>query len=145
MVSVTKYVDIVLALVSYLQFFTGYALTAQQLQLAHIWLRNRQPVSLRRSIVPIALIPGMLAYYSQDPGISVLNLYLIFIMTLMSSILTYRLSPFHPLAQYPGPLLCKTSKLWGAHIAYRGELHHYHRMLHAQYGPIVRVGKRRCD
>ncbi len=48
MVSV-KYVDIVLALVSYLQFSTGYALTVQELQLAHIWLRNRQPVSLRRS------------------------------------------------------------------------------------------------
>ncbi len=92
MVSV-KYVDIVLALVSYFQFSTGYALTVQELQLAHIWLRNRQPVSLRRSIVPIGMIPGMLAYYSQDPRVSVLNLYFIFIMTLMSSILTYRLSP----------------------------------------------------
>lgn len=91
----------------------------------------------------MGLIPCILAYCSEDPGVSVLNLYSIFVLTLLSSIFTYRVSPFHPLAQYPGPLLCKASKLWTAYIAYRGKLHHYHRMLHVQYGPIVRVGKRR--
>ncbi|KAF8182934.1 cytochrome P450 [Pholiota molesta] len=108
----------------------------------HVWLRNYQPKSLRRLLAPIALIPGVLSIY-YDGSISLrssLYSYSIFILTLLSSIIAYRTSPFHPLSQYPGPAICKISKLWTAFIAYRGRGHQYHQALHAIYGPIVRVG-----
>ncbi|KAH0838343.1 high nitrogen upregulated cytochrome P450 monooxygenase 2 [Lanmaoa asiatica] len=56
------------------------------------------------------------------------------------SILVYRLSPFHPLAKYPGPIMCKISQLWAVVIYSRGKAHQYRKLLHDQYGPIVRIG-----
>lgn len=56
------------------------------------------------------------------------------------SIVVYRLSPFHPLAKYPGPIACKISQLWAVLIYSRGKAHHYRKLLHDQYGPIVRIG-----
>jgi hypothetical protein len=53
----------------------------------------------------------------------------------------YRLSPFHPLAKYPGPVIAKTSKLWAAYVCARGDLHRYYKNLHNRYGDVVRVGK----
>ncbi|KAI0028043.1 high nitrogen upregulated cytochrome P450 monooxygenase 2 [Vararia minispora EC-137] len=52
----------------------------------------------------------------------------------------YRLSPFHPLAQYPGPVLPRITKWYSAYICHRGDLHHWYRELHNQYGDVVRVG-----
>lgn len=54
---------------------------------------------------------------------------------------TYRISPFHPLARYPGPFLAQISKLWAAWITAKdGNLHRIIRELHAEYGDVVRVG-----
>lgn len=66
---------------------------------------------------------------------------LFFSFSLGSLIVCYRLSPFHPLAEYPGPLICKATKLWGAWVALRGDSHWYVKDLHKRYGPIVRIGK----
>ena len=52
----------------------------------------------------------------------------------------YRLSPFHPLARFPGPAHMKLSKLWMSYLTYRGDGHEYIRALHGQYGDVVRVG-----
>ncbi|CAA7267082.1 unnamed protein product [Cyclocybe aegerita] len=58
-----------------------------------------------------------------------------------SSILLYRVSPWHPLAKYPGPLLCKLSKFYLAFkVARGGKQHIYYKSLHEKYGDIVRVG-----
>ncbi|KIJ45855.1 hypothetical protein M422DRAFT_226922 [Sphaerobolus stellatus SS14] len=64
----------------------------------------------------------------------------VFTVALLASIVAYRLSPFHPLSKYPGPYICKISKIWTAWIAVEGKLHLYHQDLHRRYGPIVRVG-----
>lgn len=56
-------------------------------------------------------------------------------------IVVYRLSPFHPLAKYPGPLRCKISKGWMAYVAARGDMHRYVNGLHVQYGDAVRIGE----
>ena len=53
----------------------------------------------------------------------------------------YRLSPFHPLAKYPGPAIAKTSKLWAAYVCARGDLHRYYKSSHDRYGDVVRVGR----
>ncbi|KAI8969790.1 high nitrogen upregulated cytochrome P450 monooxygenase 2 [Trametes punicea] len=63
-----------------------------------------------------------------------------FISTMLVSITIYRLSPFHPLARYPGPLGCKLSKFWLAFIASRGNQHLYLKSLHERYGDVVRIG-----
>ncbi|TFK75098.1 cytochrome P450 [Pluteus cervinus] len=60
--------------------------------------------------------------------------------TLLSSVVAYRLSPWHPLAQYPGPLGCKVTKFWCALIALGGKQHVYYSELHKRYGDVVRVG-----
>lgn len=54
---------------------------------------------------------------------------------------SYRLSPLHPLAKYPGPVIAKTSKWWGAYFGVRGDLHLYYKSLHDRYGDVVRVGE----
>ncbi|KAF8258325.1 cytochrome P450 [Lactarius quietus] len=59
---------------------------------------------------------------------------------LTSFTLTYRLSPIHPLAKYPGPVLAKTSKLWSSYLSATGEMHRHFKSLHDHYGDVVRVG-----
>jgi hypothetical protein len=52
----------------------------------------------------------------------------------------YRLSSFHPLAAYPGPVLPRLSKWYAACVSQRGDVHHWIRDLHEEFGDIVRVG-----
>ncbi|KAJ7654920.1 cytochrome P450 [Mycena rosella] len=66
--------------------------------------------------------------------------YVVFLVSLSVSIVAYRLSPFHPLARFKGPIIVKVSKLWGLWIAGRGSQYLYHKKLHDQYGPWVRTG-----
>ena len=65
----------------------------------------------------------------------------IFYSTLVSSIVIYRISPFHPLADYPGPFLAKISKFYGVYMMSTGKNHILHKKLHEKYGPYVRTGK----
>ncbi|KAF8970540.1 cytochrome P450 [Flammula alnicola] len=108
----------------------------------HAWLRNHEPKSIGRLLVALAIIPSPVAYrwHSSLEYSTIWQPYAVFILTLLGSIIIYRVSPFHPLAQHPGPLPCKISKLWTAFISYQGKLHQYHQELHTKYGPIVRVG-----
>ena len=54
----------------------------------------------------------------------------------------YRLSPWHPLAKFPGPRLWHVSSLWLSWISSKGRRHHMLDHLHKQYGVFVRIGKR---
>ena len=65
----------------------------------------------------------------------------LFYVTLGLSIVLYRLSPLHPLAKYPGPVILRISKLAATLQAFRGKQHIFFKKLHDQYGPCVRVGK----
>ncbi|CAK5273503.1 unnamed protein product [Mycena citricolor] len=66
--------------------------------------------------------------------------YGVYYASLLASLLTYRLSPFHPLARYPGPLLCKVSKIWLTALSMGGKQHIYYYDLHQKYGDVIRVG-----
>lgn len=66
--------------------------------------------------------------------------YVVFFTALFTSIVMYRLSPLHPLAKYPGPIACRISQLWAVVIYSGGKAHYYRKLLHDQYGPIVRIG-----
>ncbi|KAI0093115.1 cytochrome P450 [Irpex rosettiformis] len=52
----------------------------------------------------------------------------------------YRLSPFHPLAQFPGPTVAKVSKLYHVYMVLRGDPHIIIREWHDKYGDVVRIG-----
>ncbi|KAI0086944.1 cytochrome P450 [Irpex rosettiformis] len=66
--------------------------------------------------------------------------YSLFLSTLVLSIISYRLSPFHPLARYPGPLMCRVSKWWMVWETRGGQQHHWYKRMHEQYGDAVRTG-----
>ncbi|KAH8695171.1 cytochrome P450 [Talaromyces proteolyticus] len=63
--------------------------------------------------------------------------------TLLAIVITgyaiYQIS-FHPLAQYPEPLLGKLTSLWSVYHAFRGDRHLAIFELHQRYGTVVRIG-----
>ena len=60
---------------------------------------------------------------------------------LAMSTVAYRLSPFHPLREYPGPFWCRTSMIWHMARTMHGKQMEYLRSLHDTYGDVVRVGE----
>lgn len=60
---------------------------------------------------------------------------------LLLSIAIYRLSPWHPLSEYPGPFVARVSKFWMASVVSKGKANEYLKHLHDKYGPYVRIGK----
>ena len=112
-------------------------------QVTHAFYRKHEPRSLLLTSIALATFPTVLHLMSASP--SNLRSYLIccgtYYATLVLSIVVYRLSPVHPLSNYPGPVLCKLSKFWLMWITSQGKLHVYIQRLHAEYGPIVRTGR----
>ncbi|KAJ7056673.1 cytochrome P450 [Mycena amicta] len=110
----------------------------------HAIFNRWEPRSMMSFAILLALIPTLLTLLSlpHTSGIlpAALLTFTIYFLCLMTSVVVYRLSPFHPLAQYPGPLLCKISKLWFAGIALHGKQHLYYYQLHQRYGDVVRIG-----
>nr|BAL05078.1 cytochrome P450 [Phanerodontia chrysosporium] len=95
-------------------------------------------VSLLVIIAPLLLSTLFIPHYGTVSGVS--RSFAIYLTTLVSSIVVYRLSPWHPLARYPGPLLAKVTKLYHALMVSKGKQHVYIKALHDQYGDIVRIG-----
>ncbi|KDR66920.1 hypothetical protein GALMADRAFT_106087 [Galerina marginata CBS 339.88] len=52
----------------------------------------------------------------------------------------YRISPWHPLARYPGPWLWKISSLRLVYVSFMGRRHLILDDLHRKYGPVLRIG-----
>ncbi|TFY51901.1 hypothetical protein EVJ58_g10318 [Rhodofomes roseus] len=109
----------------------------------HAFFKSFEPASLRLSIAVLAFLPALLVLASAVPPLTLTSFaatYGTYYTALALSIAVYRLSPVHPLSNYPGPVPCKLSKLCLAWVASTGKLHLYIRDLHDQYGPIVRIG-----
>ncbi|KAI0353726.1 cytochrome P450 [Trametes cingulata] len=64
----------------------------------------------------------------------------VYFSVLSAITITYRVSPWHPLASYPGPLLARLSSLWLTAVSFTGRRHLILDRLHAKYGPFVRIG-----
>ncbi len=80
-------------------------------------------------------------YASQYPwsSVAVLLAFLSYGGAVISFTLMYRLSPFHPLAKYPGPVMAKASKLWAACLSGTADMHRHHKSLHERHGDVVRT------
>ncbi|KAI0265783.1 high nitrogen upregulated cytochrome P450 monooxygenase 2 [Gloeopeniophorella convolvens] len=111
---------------------------------SHLCFRYLEPRSMFPLLVLLVIVPALLSavIYRLACGTfsSIFVAYATYYASLISSTLLYRLSPFHPLASYPGPAIAKTSKLWTAYRNRKGDLHTYLKGLHDHYGDIVRVG-----
>ncbi|OBZ71224.1 hypothetical protein A0H81_08431 [Grifola frondosa] len=102
---------------------------------------TRITVHILLLLVPPPLFATIYLSHYYSPFCALAVAYATYLSTLVSSVLLYRVSPFHPLAQYPGPFLCKLSKLWMAWVAsYGGKQFIYIDQLHKQYGDAVRIG-----
>ncbi|TFK36467.1 cytochrome P450 [Crucibulum laeve] len=110
----------------------------------HLWFKAKEPAPspLLAAVVVTIPIPSFMLFRSANVSIlqAVGLAYGTFLVALLSSIIIYRISPFHPLAKYPGPLVYKITKLWTVWKASSGKLHYCYQQLHQEYGPIVRVG-----
>ncbi|KAI0319719.1 high nitrogen upregulated cytochrome P450 monooxygenase 2 [Amylostereum chailletii] len=112
--------------------------------MAYLYFKRNEPDSILALFFLLVLVPALLsAAVSQVAGpvwvVSVLTsltyLFLLLFFTAM-----YRVSPFHPLARYPGPFPAKITKWWSSYIITKGKQHLYYQALHERYGDVVRVG-----
>ncbi|KAF6749572.1 cytochrome P450, partial [Ephemerocybe angulata] len=113
--------------------------------LSHYWFRNNEPTittaAISLLILPLCSPLLEVTLLTNTPRLYAIALgYLLYYLTLSTSIILYRISPFHPLAKHPGPLLCKISKWTGVWVAIKGNSHQFVKDLHLKYGPVVRVG-----
>ncbi|KAF7327427.1 hypothetical protein MKEN_00320500 [Mycena kentingensis (nom. inval.)] len=108
--------------------------------LSHAAFNRWEPRSMKSFALLLVLLPAMLAASTRGGITPTILTFVVYYASLATSVVVYRLSPWHPLAQYPGPILCKVSKLWFASIAMRGKQHLYYYELHQRYGDVVRIG-----
>ncbi|KAF7310129.1 hypothetical protein MIND_00386300 [Mycena indigotica] len=107
----------------------------------HLYFKNNEPSTAHYPLLALLVQPiGLVALCSTITLSNWLLSTAIFFGVLSSSIVAYRLSPWHPLASIPGPTLAKASKLWSVYIQLSGRKHRILKELHDQYGDFVRIG-----
>jgi len=110
--------------------------------------RYFEPRSKLSRVTLLFVIPALLSqpisYTGRSLYAAIPLAFATYIGALILFTLAYRLSPFHPLAKYPGPVIPKTSKWWAAYIGATGDSHRYYKHLHDRYGDVVRIGQGRC-
>lgn len=113
---------------------------------AHLYFHHREPTSASEHALVLLGVPTIIACFSyfNSTGASLLWSILagnvVYLLTLSSSIVVYRLSPFHPLARYPGPILARVTRLWALYQSASGKSHERYYALHEKYGDVVRTG-----
>lgn len=90
--------------------------------------------------VPSLMVP-MMRYQFANIVTATLSTFSVYYSLIALLAALYRLSPLHPLAKYPGPILNKLSKLRMTWESSKGKQHLYYSELHKIYGDIVRVGE----
>jgi cytochrome P450 len=132
--------------VSSIQFPNSLLVPAGAGLAAHLLYNAREPKTIAEHLTYLLAAPiaiGSVWYNEQfftSPIVSVLASLGIYLATLSTSVVAYRLSPFHPLARYPGPLLAKISRLHALRITAGDHQYQYYHALHEKYGNVVRTG-----
>ncbi|KAI9446339.1 high nitrogen upregulated cytochrome P450 monooxygenase 2 [Lactarius indigo] len=111
---------------------------------SHQYFHYFEPRSKLPLVALLFVVPGLLSvpisYHVPWPSAAILLAFVAYGSAVTSFTVMYRLSPFHPLAKYPGPAIAKTSKLWAAYLGATGDQHRYYKSLHDHYGDVVRIG-----
>ena len=119
------------------------AYTESYPQLTYLVFKRWEPTSIPvllflLIVIPAALSSTLVPHLGLVKGVALA--YFTHWSTVLASVAFYRLSPFHPLARYPGPVPCKLSKFWGLYKERDGKQHLYVQHLHDIYGDVVRIG-----
>ncbi|KAJ7650882.1 cytochrome P450 [Roridomyces roridus] len=91
-------------------------------------------------------VSGFVLYYiTKSAGIPdasqfTISLLAIHVLSALISTVIYRLSPWHPLANFPGPFLWRTSSLRMVFVSFTGKRQLVIDLLHQRYGSFVRIG-----
>jgi hypothetical protein len=111
---------------------------------SHLIFRHFEPSSIPSHATLLIVIPHLLSVpifcTVRSPSAALPLAFAAYWSGLVFFTLAYRLSSFHPLAKYPGPLLAKTSKWWAAYLSGTGDQHKCLKRLHDRYGDVVRIG-----
>ncbi|KAI0785593.1 cytochrome P450 [Abortiporus biennis] len=103
-----------------------------------------EPNTPLSALLLLGVIPGAVATYVKDDFSSVYTAYPAVFASYWSLIVAfvcaYRLSPLHPLAKYPGPIMCKLTKLGHVYLYTQRKHFGYVSGLHKKYGDVVRIG-----
>ncbi|KAI0706361.1 cytochrome P450 [Earliella scabrosa] len=78
--------------------------------------------------------------FFEDPAWKATAIAGTYFSTLASVTVAYRLSPWHPLAEYPGPLLWRVTSMFLTFVSLKGKRHFVLDNLHKKYGPFLRIG-----
>ena len=112
--------------------------------MSHLLFRRFEPRSALSCVTLLIVIPTLLAapvsYSGRSPYAAFPLAFVAYWSGLVFFTLAYRLSPFHPLAKYPGPVLAKASKWWAAYLSAIGDQHRCYKRLHDRHGDVVRIG-----
>ncbi|KAF9476916.1 cytochrome P450 [Pholiota conissans] len=88
----------------------------------HLWMKSYNSMRFKHFIIALLVVPAIPTYLNvnriEDKPLSLIfrvasASYLAFYAALIVCVVVYRLSPFHPLAKYPGPIIMRMTKLWG--------------------------------
>lgn len=112
-------------------------------QITYLIYKRFEPASSIVHFIFFLGLPTFLHAWRSPPKVdspSITTIYLSYWASLLVFVISYRLSPFHPLARFPGPLLARVSKFWMAYVTFRGDAHNTIRDMHTQYGDVVRIG-----
>lgn len=118
-------------------------------KITHVYYKRHEPDPGRNPIATfffLVSLPSISAFvfhgFNADLPLDValLSSFACFYASLLLSVSIYRLAPWHPLAQYPGPIPARLTKLWGLWVTAKGKNHIYTKKLHEKYGPCVRIG-----
>lgn len=128
-----------------LLIFFLHARLKDSLQCVHVALHHLGPNSglgIIAAMILLAPIATLVIMQQEMPSAALfLTIYTAYFTSLSTSVAAYRLSLFYPLAMYPGPVLGKITKLYGARVSWTGQQHLINHSLHQKYGNFVRVGK----
>ena len=112
--------------------------------IAHVIFSRVEPRGAAVIGILILGIPAMLSIALRASFVSLFSSVAFtfpnYLLALLTSVCIYRLSPFHPLARFPGPVLFRLSRIPAWIIARSGGQHRYYLALHQRYGPCVRTG-----
>lgn len=120
------------------------------IQAGHFILNRYEPKTPLSPILLLLLllVPNVPAIFLHQHitsrRIALLTSNIIYYLALATSAALYRLSPLHPLHDYPGPWISRVTSLYACWVSASGKPYVILRELHEKYGDFVRIGVYRC-